>query len=100
MLSHDTPSEIQSGILKLGLAFKLLILQGRLQTEKTSVRNCCLLRPARLNHPYLTKDMGDEEEVRKQSKAEGAAYLRAKRQETKSLKEAEGGHKCGEIGRV
>lgn len=46
MLSHDTPSEIQSGILKLGLAFKLLILQGRLQTEKTSVRHCYLLRPA------------------------------------------------------
>lgn len=98
MLSHDTPSEIQSGILKLGLAFKLLILQGRLQTEKTSVRRCYLMRPA--GWIVLTwQDMGDEGQVRKQSRAGRAAYLGAKRQETKSLKEA-GGHKCGEIGRV
>lgn len=72
--------------------------------QETSLRKCHPLRPARLNCPWVDKgsSRGEGEEA-EQSRAEGAAYLTAKRPESAWLEDAGAGVEsaiAGETGRV
>lgn len=62
------------------------------EAQKISLKKCSLLRSARFNCPWVDRRSGRREREG-QSRAERAAYLRAKRQESRWLEEAEGG--CG-----
>lgn len=59
------------------------------EAQKISLKKCSLPRPARLNRPWVDRSGCSESEG--QSRAERAAYLSAKRQESRMLEEAAGG---------